>query len=224
MNNKTIDKIDEYYTLSCGPNNVVDLKGAFKLLWPTLNNAVSIVDLAGVFAIAIPSNNPVEALSRELFHDFFKAYARLKIPSGADYCERLLEELRQSNKQQQQHGKHGHHAHFSSSSSSVVAAPPVLSSPPTHNDYNLLYSVAEKNIIRCLLKYDLPLRRAFAGFCGQAVRIGSLVSWEEVKTLNLGMEVSQFASFPSFSYSSLFVFSLIVGWLFIICWCLFSSA
>jgi hypothetical protein len=205
MNNKTIDKIDEYYTASCGSNNVVDLKGAFKLLWPTLNNAVSIVDLAGVFAIAIPSNNPVEALSRELFHDFLKAYARLKIPSGADYCEKLLEELRQSNKQLQHVGKHTHHAHFSPSSTS---APPNFSSPPTHNDYNLLYSVAEKNIIRCLLKYDLPLRRAFAGFCGQAVRIGSLVSWEEVKTLNLGMEVRRTLplSFVSFSYSLFFHF------------------
>jgi hypothetical protein len=162
--NRTIDRIDEQFQAACGPNGVTDIKSAFKLLWPTLTNSVSAVDLAGVFSISIPSNNPVEALSRELFHDFFKAYARLKFSSGADYAEKLLDELRQTKNQQK-------------------------ASNQLNPDTNLIYSIADKNVIRVLLKYDLQLRRAFSAFCGQAVRIGGMVSWEEVKNLSLGMEL-----------------------------------
>jgi hypothetical protein len=161
---RTVDRIDEYFQSICGPNNCIDIKGAFKLLWPTLSNQVSIVDLAGVFAISIPTNNPVEALSRDLFHDFIHAYARLKYPSGADFCEKLLDEIRAAQKNHKAHGA---------------------------VDSGILGAAADKAVVRVFLKYDLTLRRAFAAFCGQAVRIGGMVSWDEVKTLSLGMEVSR---------------------------------
>lgn len=199
---KIVDKIDEYFQQACGSNGCVDLKSAFKLLWATLNNAVSAVDLAGVFSISVPSNNPIEALSRDLFHEFLKAYARLKYPSGADYVERLLEELRQS--------KGGLHTGSN--------PPPLMqkgatmqqqqqyhnqqSNPLSTTDRNLIYSIADKTIIRVLLKYDLQIRRAFAAFSGQAVRVGGLVSWEEVKTLSLGMELDGLLSFAG-AYSLL---------------------
>ncbi len=195
--NKTLDKIDEYFQLACGSNGCVDLKAAFKLLWSTLNNSVSAVDLAGVFSISIPSNNPVEALSRDLFHDFLRAYSRLKFPSGGDFVERILEDLRQS--------KGGIHTGMNPPTSSVIKSTTnaaanahqqqLLQQNQIHSaESNLIYSIADKTLIRVLLKYDLQLRRAYAAFCGQAVRVGGLVSWDEVKSLNLGMEVRHFIS------------------------------
>ena len=38
----------------------------------------------------------------------------------------------------------------------------------------------DKHIIRILLKYDLPIKRAYSNFCGQSVRVGGKLSWEEV--------------------------------------------
>eukprot|EP01033_Poteriospumella_lacustris_P004935 gene4935-3529_t len=62
-------------------------------------------------------------------------------------------------------------------------------------DNGALSAIADKNAIRVLLKYDLPLRRAFSTFCAQAIRVGSSVSWDEVKSLSLGMELDGFLSF-----------------------------
>ncbi len=219
--NKTLDKIDEYFQLACGSNGCVDLKAAFKLLWSTLNNSVSAVDLAGVFSISIPSNNPVEALSRDLFHDFLRAYSRLKFPSGGDFVERILEDLRQS--------KGGIHTGMNPPTSSIMKSTTnaaanahqqqLLQQNQIHSaESNLIYSIADKTLIRVLLKYDLQLRRAYAAFCGQAVRVGGLVSWDEVKSLNLGMEVRDTRHFisddltliPSLLYSWMDYYRLVV--------------
>lgn len=152
------DKIDEIFQASSGSHGIIELKQIIKIFWSTLNNAVSLVDLAGVFSVSIPSSSINEALTREMFQDFFRAFARMKIPSGLDFSEKLLDELRQSKSQK-------------SLDNAIIA------------------SISDKSVIRVFLKYDLPLRRAFATFCGQAVRVGSIVSWDEVKSLSLGMEV-----------------------------------
>lgn len=137
------------------------MRGAFRALWKSLTNTVSGVDLAGVFAVSIPSTNANETLSQDLFQDFFKAYARLKYPLGSDFSEKMLDEIRH-----------------------------IKGSKP-QPDNGALSAIADKNAIRVLLKYDLPLRRAFSTFCAQAIRVGSSVSWDEVKSLSLGMEVCQ---------------------------------
>ena len=155
---KVLERIEEIFHAYCGPNGSVELKSVFKLLWPALNNAVSIVDLAGVFAISIPSTAVSESLTDDLFSDFFRAFSRLKFPAGVDYCERLIDEIRNSKS---------------------IKAP----------DLGVLGLSADKHVVRVLLKYDLPLRRAFSTFCGQAVRVGGTVSWDEVRSLSLGMEV-----------------------------------
>jgi hypothetical protein len=156
---KLLERIDELFHAYCGPNGTLDLRSTMKLFWPTLQNSCSMVDLAGLFSVTIPSTNVSETLTVELFQNFFRAFARLKFPTGADFCERLIEELKsvQGNRKQYENG--------------------------------ILNQLAEKNVIRILLKYDLQLRRAFSMFSGQAVRIGGVVSWDEVKNLGLGMEV-----------------------------------
>lgn len=159
MNTRTAERIEDLYQACCGPNGGVELKAALKLMWNSLNNSVTIVDVAGVFAISIPAGNTSEVLTRELFRDFYRAFARLKYPTGIDYNERLMDEIRHSK---------GHRVNVEGG---IIAA------------------IADKQVMRVLLKYDLPLRRSFSTFCGQAVRVGSMVSWDEVKTLNLGMEV-----------------------------------
>eukprot|EP01031_Cornospumella_fuschlensis_P013455 gene13455-16449_t len=47
---KVADRINELFLLCGGPGGYVEMRSAVKLLWPTLTNAVSLVDLAGVFA------------------------------------------------------------------------------------------------------------------------------------------------------------------------------
>ena len=53
----------------------------------------------------------------------------------------------------------------------------------------------DKNIVRILLKYDLPIKRAYSNFCGQSVRVGGKLNWEEVKSMSIGMEMDGFVSF-----------------------------
>ena len=156
---KINDRIDELFHAYSGPGGGVELRSVFKLLWAALTNAVSLVDLAGVFAISIPGSSVAEILSQDLFQDFFRAFSRLKFPTGVDYCERLIDEIRNSK---------------------VVKA---------HADLGILGGAADKAVVRVLLKYDLPLRRAFSAYCSQSIKLGSIVSWEEVRSLSLGMEV-----------------------------------
>ncbi|RYG62702.1 hypothetical protein EON64_17370 [archaeon] len=163
---KAADKINELFLLCGGPNGSVEMRSAVKLLWPTLSNAVSLVDLAGVFAVSIPSSLNSDVLNEELFSDFFRSFARLKFFSGSDFVEKLLEELGPVKR--------------------------LLS------DHAVLSGVAEKNAVRILLKFDLPLRRTFSLFCGKSLR-GGRVTWEEVRQLSLGMEV--YISFILYAFS-----------------------
>ena len=47
----------------------------------------------------------------------------------------------------------------------------------------------EKSVMRVLLKYDMPLRRSFSAFAGRGVKIGGGLTWEEVKRMEVGMDV-----------------------------------
>lgn len=158
---KVKEKIEELFSVTSGSFGSVDFRNVCKLLWTSLNNSVSLVDLSGMFMVSVP-NGGAETLSNDLFMDFFKAFSRIKFPSGTDFCEKLLEEIRNSK---------------SLKVSSELPA------------FGLMM---EKNAIRVLLKFDLPVRKAYSNFCGQQVRVGGVLSWDEVRSMQIGMEVSTY--------------------------------
>ncbi|KAJ1427008.1 hypothetical protein B484DRAFT_397353 [Ochromonadaceae sp. CCMP2298] len=158
------EKIHELFVGCSGSNGTADFKAICKVLWMSLTNAVSVVDLAGVFTITVPGNG-IELLNADSFTEFIKAFARLRFPTSPDFCNLVLDEVR---------GSKGLRSN-------------------TENPF--FASVMDKNVIRILLKYDLPLRRAYSNFCGQSVRVGGILNWDEVKSLSIGMEISGFISF-----------------------------
>lgn len=104
--------------------------------------------------------NGLEVLNAELFTEFIKAFARLRYPIHQDFCNLVLDELKKSK------------------------------GLKVNTDSTFFANALDKNVIRILLKFDLPLRRAFSNFCGQSVRVGGVLTWDEVKNLSIGMEVS----------------------------------
>jgi len=53
----------------------------------------------------------------------------------------------------------------------------------------------EKSVMRVLLKFDMPLRRSFSAFAGRGVKIGGGLTWEEVKRMEVGMDLEGFTAF-----------------------------
>lgn len=47
----------------------------------------------------------------------------------------------------------------------------------------------DKSVMRVLLKFDMPLRRVFGNFAGRDITVGGGLTWDEVKRMNIGMEV-----------------------------------
>lgn len=148
----------------------VDLKGVMRLLWPVLDNSLSMIDIANCYNICISNNSSSgsskDCLDMRLFKEWFSSVARLKFPSSADYVNLLVDAVNDG----------------------VVHK--VMETP-------FLAKAFDKNVCRVLLKFDLPLRRAFSGFAGQGSNIGAGVTWDEVKGLNMGMEVDGWTSFCS---------------------------
>jgi hypothetical protein len=103
--------------------------------------------------------NGIEMLNADLFTEFIKAFARLRFPNNPDFCNLLLDEIKASKALR------------------------------SNTENQFFASLMDKNVTRILLKYDLPLRRAYSNFCGQSVRIGGILNWDEVKSLSIGMEV-----------------------------------
>lgn len=159
MVKRTQERVDNLFTGISGSVGMVDLKTVCKMMWMSLTNSVSVVDLAGVFTVSIPGVGS-DVLTGELFHEFFRAFSRLKYPTGTDFCEKMLDELR-SNRGQK-----------------INSEAPIFS------------MLMDKASLRILLKYDLSLRKAFSNFCGQSIRVGGTLSWDEVKSMSIGMEVS----------------------------------
>lgn len=157
------EKIHELFVSCSGSNGTADFKSISKVLWMCLNNAVSIVDLAGVFTVSIPGNG-IEMLNNDLFTEFIKAFSRMKYPTNPEFCNLVLDEIK---------GTKGLR---------------------TNTENPFFSMIMDKNVIRILLKYDLPLRRAYSNFCGQSVRVGGILNWDEVKNLSIGMEVRRAAA------------------------------
>jgi tetratricopeptide (TPR) repeat protein len=150
---------------------ITDFTAVVKVLWPVLDNNVSLCDLSGIFTISSPSRSD-GALDLKLFTEFLMALAKIKYPTANVPIERLLNEIINAKS-----------VHFG-------------------NDNALFGKLIDRHVIRVLLKFDLPLRRAFSAFAGDEsmARVGGNLNWEDVKSQNIGMEIQGFTNFCS-SYS-----------------------
>lgn len=161
MSKNTQVKVDELFSqCSASTPGYVEFVTIAKLFWPILDNRISLVDLAGVFSMAIPNHSSTEVLDYSLFCDFINGISKIKYPTGREHAEKLLEDLK------------------------------AASGIPPPADVLFFEKCAEKNVIRTLLRFDMALRRAFSTFAGKAVSVGGGLTWDEVKRLNLGMEVT----------------------------------
>ena len=100
-----------------------------------------------------------------VFPDFFGGVARMKFPTGGDFVDKLLESLK------------------------------VAKGLKIRQELPLFVKAMDKHVIRELLRFDIPLRRAFSSFAGQSITIGGGLTWDEVKRHTVGMEVGGFTSF-----------------------------
>lgn len=158
-------RIDEIF-VQCSSDvstGMVDFRSVAKVFWPVLDNKISIIDLAGIFSMTTP--NSADALDSIIFSEFFNGVARVKYPTGADFCERLLD-------------------HFKLAKGFKI-----------RHDLPIFAKAMEKQVIREFLKFDIPLRRAFGSFAGQTITIGGGLTWNEVKKHSIAMEVGGFSSF-----------------------------
>ena len=103
--------------------------------------------------------NGAEVLTIDIFPDFVKALSRVKYPTDSDYYEKFVSDVLDTNKEK------------------------------TIIDSLTFTSIMERNVMRTLLKYDIPIRRAYSYFCGQSVRVGGRLNWDEIKSMSIGMEV-----------------------------------
>ena len=108
-----------------------------------------------------------ESLDANLFEEFFIAFAKIKYPGSPQSFENLIEDF----------GK--------SKSLKIIF------------EIKAFTKMLDRNVLRQLLKYDLPLRRAFSFFAGHAVTVGGGLQWEEVKSRSIGMEADGYCSFAA---------------------------
>lgn len=140
---------------------VADFASTVRVFWTSLNNYLSLVDLAGIWAITV-SVVDSEGLDCKSFVDFFNGVARLKYPAATsyDFCEMLIEDLNVTDTQ-----------------------PPAL-------QFSTFGRACTRTAINELIKADLVLKKAFTSFAGDhIVNLYGGLLWEEVKRLSLGIEV-----------------------------------
>jgi hypothetical protein len=101
-----------------------------------------------------------DSLDLTLFKEFLNGLSRLKYPFEVKCIDRLIDELVTSRS-----------INFSHDNAAFIKA-------------------MDKTVMRTLLKFDMPLRRAFSAFAGRDVRIGGGLTWDEVKSKQIGMDVS----------------------------------
>jgi hypothetical protein len=102
-------------------------------------------------------------LDEDLFREFVRAFSRLRFPTAPDYCDRLMEEILGNDELRA----------FSEAADFA--------------------EVMHKSVMRGLLKYDVPLRRAYCKFCLS----NDTLSWPDVKSRSVGMDHEGFANFAS---------------------------
>ena len=101
------------------------------------------------------------------FPEFFNGIARVKYPTGQTFRESLVDEINRSKQVKVQ-----------------LDAPAYV-------------KMCDRHVMKLLLKFDLPLRRAFSTFAGQNVRIGGGYTWDEVRRLAIGIELDGVIAFAS---------------------------
>lgn len=106
-------------------------------------------------------------IDSNLFYEFFSGVARVKYPTGLDFREKMLEDI--------------------ANAKSIRLS---LDNPS-------FLKAIDKNTVKVLLRFDLPLRRCFSSFAGHSVNVGAGLTWEEVKKMSVGMEVDGFIAFAS---------------------------
>lgn len=159
--------VDDIFVQCCqgtSRDGEADFRSLAAVFWPVLDNKLSLVDFAGVFTMSCPSSS-ASSLDSHLFSDFFGGVARMKYPTGGDFVERLLDNVKAAR------------------------------SIKIRHDLPLFAKAMDKHVIRELLKFDIPLRRAFSSFAGQSITIGGGLTWDEVRKHSLGMEVGGFVAF-----------------------------
>jgi len=168
MSKSTAERIDDVFVQCSAKSNSAtgccDFRGVVAVFWSILDNTLSLIDIAGVYAVTTPA----DTLDASVFVDFFNGIARLKFPSGTEYKEKMLDLLRDSK--------------------------PL----PSSANSALFGKIMDKNVMKLLLKFDLPLRRCFGSFAGKNISFGGNLTWEEVKKNSIGMEIDGFIAFTSF--------------------------
>ena len=168
MSRRRNAQLDEIFALCTnGSREFTDFPMLMKYFWPLLDNTLSFVDIYGVFTVASQDGANPDSLNWDLFEEFFTALARVKYPASQDSFQKLIDDFQK--------------ARTLKVTFDIKAFPKML----------------ERNVLRQLLKFDLPLRRSFSFFAGQAVTVGGGLTWDEVKTRSIGMEADGYASFAA---------------------------
>lgn len=146
-------------------SGLADFKSIAKNFWCALDNSLSLIDIVGLYTLACNGQEKTDSLDINMFAEFLSGSARVKYSSGNDTSEKLVDVIRD--------GK----------TLKVAVDSPSFS------------KIIEKNTLKALLKYDIPLKRVFSAFSGKDVRLGAGLTWNEVKNRSVGMDLDGFASF-----------------------------
>ena len=160
------DRIDQVFARcrdTKGSKNVATFICTAKTFWRTLSNSLSLVDLSGIWTIAVSSGDD-EALDAKLFLDFFCGVARLKYPylSKNDCCEMLLRDL------------------------------DIETSLPESLNSSIFEMAVDRSAIHELFKCESELKKAFVMFTNDRCdNLDGGNTWEAVGRLSLTIEVGQ---------------------------------
>lgn len=88
---KLQEKIDSLFVQCSHSQGVATFYGILRILWPLLNNSVSLVDISGVYMVS--SQDSSAGLDITQFSEFFQGIARVKYPFESDFCEKFLHDL-----------------------------------------------------------------------------------------------------------------------------------
>jgi len=169
MSKRLADKIEDIYKLCNSSGQSPDFRTIVKVFWIILDNNLSLLDMAGIFTIAL-NGNRTGILDPAMFMQFINGVAKMKYPLGVEFAESLVDELRNAR------------------------------SVKLSGDAQTFARIMDQSCMKALLKSDSTLRRIFASFAGKRVRLGAGLTWNEVKTQSVGMEIDGFLSFAG-SYS-----------------------
>ena len=159
-----VDQIFERCRDKKSTKNSADFMSTVKVFWSCLNNSLSLVDLAGIWAITVSAGED-DGLDSKVFFDFFNGIARLKYPTavGNEFCSMLLDDL----------------------DSDVTYSERL--------NMHVFDRVLDRNAIHELFKLDSSLKKAYTTFAGDnIINVDGGLTWEEVRGLSLGMEVKRY--------------------------------